>query len=66
MFRLKFYLKNSYLYCLKFTVDKLSLYVKIINKLNTVLIKSGGGDRPCEARQPDLFQGANSGGLSER
>jgi len=35
--------------------------------IQTYLIKSGGGNRSCEARQPDYFgQGANSCGLSGR
>lgn len=36
-----------------------------LNKI-IVLIKSDGGYRPYEVRQPDCFQGAKSCGLSER
>lgn len=62
---LDFKLESKILQLFKIVLTNSKIVIQYLSKLNIFLIKSGGGTRPVEARQP-VFQGAKSVGLTER
>ncbi len=50
----------------KITIDKLKIDDIILNEIEYILIKSGGGERPYEARQPVFYKVPSPSVFTER